>query len=171
MQWRAASRIFVSGRGGAREGSGVRNLSLVVAGRRSRRSRSPVRHASSSRRWVAGNPFVKGYCNSVPRHSPQAHWHPFHYLARAAVTACFSWGNETPANIGPLARYASCDYVHPRIAAWRINFFYPHFRFEPTLEDESASISHNPRMGLGSSPEKGKTICKHSLQDQPPAFR
>ncbi|OMP69645.1 hypothetical protein BV900_24015 [Agrobacterium tumefaciens] len=48
MKWRAASRRFVSGRGGSPKGSGVRNLGIVVAGRRLRRSRSPIRHASSS---------------------------------------------------------------------------------------------------------------------------
>lgn len=37
-------------------------------------------------------------------------------------------------------------------------------QFEPALG------SHNLRMGLGSAPEKGETICEHTLQDQLPAF-
>jgi hypothetical protein len=52
MQWRTASRIFVSWRGMVTWPTGVRKLRLAVAGGRSRRSRSAVRHAPSRPRWV-----------------------------------------------------------------------------------------------------------------------
>jgi len=50
MQWRAATADFVRGRGMAAQPPGVRKSAVAVAGRRSRRSRSAVRHASSSPR-------------------------------------------------------------------------------------------------------------------------
>lgn len=48
MQWRTATADFVGWRGMTAQPAGVRKSAVVVAGRRSRRSRSPVRHASSS---------------------------------------------------------------------------------------------------------------------------
>jgi len=50
MQWRAAIGDFVSGRGMTAQPAGVRKSTAAVAGGRSRRSRSPIRHASSSPR-------------------------------------------------------------------------------------------------------------------------
>ena len=87
------------------------------------------------------------------------------------VAECLSWGNEPLADIGQLFHRPPCDFVALANRSLEDQCFDPHFRFEPTLEDETASISHNPRMGLGSAPEKGETICKHTLQDQLPAFR
>jgi len=48
-KWRAAGRNFVAARG-MRQSRWGRKFRMAVAGERSRRSRSPIRHASSSPR-------------------------------------------------------------------------------------------------------------------------
>jgi len=91
--------------------SGVRNLRIVVAGRRSRRSRSPVRHASSSPQMGCRKLSRKGIwpwhsaafalgTNGIVRHA--------HFDRRRCLLQS---GTNVPADIGPLDDCVRCDIV------------------------------------------------------------
>lgn len=111
MQWRATSRRFVSGRGGAREGSGVRNLRLVVAGRRSRRSRSPVRHAPSSPQMGCRKLCRKGIWQWLSPHLPMGRMAVLLMLRPSRRQSLLRLGNGARANVVWLACHARCAIV------------------------------------------------------------